>query len=83
MDLSRRPLRIALIRHGESEANLDKTIFEARPGPRDPADAARARAGGQGRQGPAGAVRGRSRSACTSRRTCEPGRRWTRSVWTI
>ena len=31
MDLSRRPLRIALIRHGESEANLDKTIFERVP----------------------------------------------------
>ena len=31
MDLSRRPVRIALIRHGESEANLDKTIFERVP----------------------------------------------------
>jgi broad specificity phosphatase PhoE len=31
MGLSRRPLRIALIRHGESEANLDKTIFERVP----------------------------------------------------
>ena len=31
MDLIRRPLRIALIRHGESEANLDKTIFERVP----------------------------------------------------
>ena len=31
MGLSRRPMRIALIRHGESEANLDKTIFERVP----------------------------------------------------
>jgi broad specificity phosphatase PhoE len=31
MDLSRRPLRIALIRHGESMANLDKTIYERTP----------------------------------------------------
>ena len=31
MDLSRRPLRIALIRHGESEANLDKTVYERTP----------------------------------------------------
>ncbi|HWD78440.1 MAG TPA: phosphoglycerate mutase family protein, partial [Kribbella sp.] len=31
MGLSHRPLRIALIRHGESEANLDKTLFERMP----------------------------------------------------
>ena len=31
MHLSQRPLRIALIRHGESEANLDKSIFERVP----------------------------------------------------
>ena len=31
MHLSQRPLRIALIRHGESEANLDKSIFERMP----------------------------------------------------
>lgn len=31
MDLSYRPLRIALIRHAESEANLDKTVFERVP----------------------------------------------------
>jgi broad specificity phosphatase PhoE len=31
MDLSRRPVRIALLRHGESEANLDKTIYERLP----------------------------------------------------
>jgi broad specificity phosphatase PhoE len=29
--LSQRPMRIALIRHGESEANLDKSIFERVP----------------------------------------------------
>ena len=28
MELSLRPVRIALLRHGESEANLDKTIYE-------------------------------------------------------
>jgi broad specificity phosphatase PhoE len=31
MGLSHRPMRIALIRHGESEANLDKSIFERVP----------------------------------------------------
>ncbi|HEU4947478.1 MAG TPA: histidine phosphatase family protein [Kribbella sp.] len=31
MDPSRRPSRIAMIRHGESEANLDKSIFERVP----------------------------------------------------
>jgi len=31
MELSRRPLRIAMIRHAESEANLDKSIFERVP----------------------------------------------------
>ncbi|TCC17029.1 phosphoglycerate mutase family protein [Kribbella speibonae] len=31
MGLSHRPLRIALIRHGESEANLDKTVYERTP----------------------------------------------------
>lgn len=31
MGLSHRPLRIALIRHGESEANLDKTVYERIP----------------------------------------------------
>lgn len=31
MHLSQRPLRIVLIRHGESEANLDKSIFERVP----------------------------------------------------
>jgi broad specificity phosphatase PhoE len=31
MGLSHRPLRIALIRHGESVANLDKTIYERLP----------------------------------------------------
>jgi broad specificity phosphatase PhoE len=31
MDLSKRPLRIALVRHAESEANLDKSIFERVP----------------------------------------------------
>ncbi|WP_246486259.1 cobalamin biosynthesis protein [Kribbella qitaiheensis] len=31
MHLSQRPLRIALVRHGESEANLDKSIFERVP----------------------------------------------------
>ena len=31
MHLSQRPMRIALIRHGESEANLDKSIFERVP----------------------------------------------------
>jgi broad specificity phosphatase PhoE len=31
MDLSRRPLRIVLLRHGESEANLDQTLFERVP----------------------------------------------------
>jgi broad specificity phosphatase PhoE len=29
--LNQRPLRIALVRHGESEANLDKSIFERVP----------------------------------------------------
>ena len=31
MELSLRPVRIALLRHGESEANLDKTIYERLP----------------------------------------------------
>ena len=31
VDLSRRPLRIVLLRHGESEANLDQTLFERIP----------------------------------------------------
>jgi broad specificity phosphatase PhoE len=31
MDLSRRPLRIVLLRHGESEANVDQTVFERVP----------------------------------------------------
>lgn len=31
MGLSHRPMRIALMRHGESEANLDKTIYERVP----------------------------------------------------
>lgn len=31
MDLSHRPLRIALIRHGESTANLDKQVYETTP----------------------------------------------------
>jgi broad specificity phosphatase PhoE len=31
MELSKRPLRIALLRHGESEANLDRSIFERVP----------------------------------------------------
>jgi len=31
MGLSKRPVRIALIRHGESEANLDKSIYERVP----------------------------------------------------
>ncbi len=31
MGLSHRPLRIALVRHAESEANLDKTIYERIP----------------------------------------------------
>jgi broad specificity phosphatase PhoE len=31
MNLSQRPVRIALIRHGESVANLDKSIYEAVP----------------------------------------------------
>jgi broad specificity phosphatase PhoE len=31
MELSKRPLRIALVRHAESEANLDKSIFERVP----------------------------------------------------
>jgi broad specificity phosphatase PhoE len=31
MGLNGRPLRIALLRHGESEANLDKSIFERVP----------------------------------------------------
>ncbi|MFK4089660.1 phosphoglycerate mutase family protein [Kribbella sp. NPDC020789] len=31
MGLSRRPVRIALLRHGESEANLDKSIYEHVP----------------------------------------------------
>lgn len=31
MGLSNRPLRIAMVRHGESEANLDKRIFETVP----------------------------------------------------
>ena len=31
MGLSHRPLRIVLMRHGESEANLDKTIYERIP----------------------------------------------------
>ena len=31
MDLSMRPLRIVLLRHGESEANLDQTLFERVP----------------------------------------------------
>ncbi|HET6741477.1 MAG TPA: phosphoglycerate mutase family protein [Kribbella sp.] len=31
MGLSHRPVRIAMIRHGESEANLDKTIYERVP----------------------------------------------------
>jgi broad specificity phosphatase PhoE len=31
MGLSHRPVRIALIRHGESEANVDKTIYERVP----------------------------------------------------
>jgi broad specificity phosphatase PhoE len=31
MHLSQRPMRIALIRHGESEANLDKRIYETVP----------------------------------------------------
>ncbi|MEJ3658130.1 histidine phosphatase family protein [Actinomycetes bacterium KLBMP 9759] len=31
MDLSRRPLRIVLLRHGQSEANIDQSIFERVP----------------------------------------------------
>lgn len=31
MDLSRRPLRIVLVRHGQSEANVDPTVFERVP----------------------------------------------------
>ncbi|MFD7157141.1 phosphoglycerate mutase family protein [Kribbella sp. NPDC059898] len=31
MGLSHRPLRIVLVRHGESEANLDKTVYERTP----------------------------------------------------
>jgi broad specificity phosphatase PhoE len=31
MDLSRRPLRIVLLRHGESEANVDQAVFERVP----------------------------------------------------
>lgn len=31
MDLSRRPLRIVLLRHGQSEANLDPSLFERIP----------------------------------------------------
>ncbi|MFC6156803.1 histidine phosphatase family protein [Kribbella jiaozuonensis] len=31
MGLSHRPMRIVLIRHGESEANLDKTVYERIP----------------------------------------------------
>jgi len=44
--LKSRPLRIALIRHGESEANLDQTIFERLPDHAIPAHGRRARAGG-------------------------------------
>lgn len=31
MDLSRRPLRIVLLRHGQSEANIDPSVFERVP----------------------------------------------------
>ncbi|MFC4943285.1 histidine phosphatase family protein [Pseudonocardia sp. GCM10023141] len=31
MDLNRRPLRIVLMRHGQSEANVDPTVFERVP----------------------------------------------------
>ncbi|HZX07090.1 phosphoglycerate mutase family protein [Kribbella sp.] len=31
MGLSHRPVRIVLVRHGESEANLDKTVYERVP----------------------------------------------------